>query len=108
MLKAADSNGPLRLRWHARPPRLLRVSPLLSHFARPGLPPALTLFFLLPFPLLFRLILVVALILPLGMAVVPYSVQFNYDKHLTGAMVNLSIVASFAIMWVILALVPIL
>ncbi len=71
-----------------------------------GLAVGLVLFFLLPFALLFRLILLVALILPIGMAVVPYAVQFNYERHLTGALVNLTIIASFGLIWLILALVP--
>ncbi len=72
-----------------------------------GLAVGLILFFLLPFPLLFRVILLVALILPIGMAVVPYAVQFDYERHLTGAMVNLTIIASFGLIWLILGLVPV-
>ncbi len=72
-----------------------------------GLAVGLAFFFLLPFPLLFRLVLLVALILPIGMAVVPYAVQFNYERHLTGALVNLTIIASFGLIWLILGLIPV-
>ncbi len=72
-----------------------------------GLVVGLALFFLLPFPLLFRVVLLVALILPIGMAVVPYAVQFNYERHLTGAMVNLTIIISFGLIWLILGIIPV-
>jgi predicted permease len=71
-----------------------------------GLAVGLILFFVLPYALLFRVILLVSFIMPIGMAVVPYSVEFGYDRHLTGAMVNLSIMASFGLIWLILGLIP--
>ncbi len=73
-----------------------------------GLAVGLVLFFILPFPLLFRVVLLVALILPIGMAVVPYAVQFNYERHLTGALVNLTIIISFGLIWLILEVIPVL
>ncbi|HMF34569.1 MAG TPA: AEC family transporter [Candidatus Lokiarchaeia archaeon] len=67
----------------------------------------LLLFFTLPFNLLARLMVFIGLILPIGMAVVPYSVQYEFNRKLTGTLVNFSIVISFALMWLILSLVPI-
>lgn len=62
------------------------------------------LFFLLPYSILYRTILLVALILPVGMAVVPFVVEYEYSdklKKLTGVIVNLTIVISFLLMWLI-------
>jgi hypothetical protein len=67
----------------------------------------LLLFFLLPFNLLARLMVFIGLILPIGMAVVPYSVQYEFDRKLTGTLVNFSVIISFALMWLLLALIPI-
>jgi predicted permease len=72
-----------------------------------GLAVGLVLFFVLPFDLLFRVILLVSVILPVGMALVPYSVEFGYDRHLTGMITNLTIITSFGLMWLILGLIPV-
>jgi hypothetical protein len=53
------------------------------------------------------LILQIALIMPVGMSVLPYAVQFGYDRKLTGAIVNLTIVVSFALAWLSISLFPI-
>ena len=37
------------------------------------------------------------------MTVIPYSVEFNLDSRLATTMVNVSIVVSFLLMWVIVA-----
>ena len=58
-------------------------------------------FIVLPYSVLYRAILLVALILPVGMAVVPFSVDFGYNEKLTGIIVNLTIVISFGLMWII-------
>ncbi len=52
---------------------------------------------------LFRNILSIAFILPIGMTVIPYSVEFNLDSRLATTMVNVSIVVSFLLMWMIAA-----
>ena len=52
---------------------------------------------------LFRNILSIVFILPIGMTVIPYSVEFNLDSRLATTMVNVSIVVSFLLMWVIVA-----
>lgn len=65
------------------------------------------LYFFLPFSLLLRTILLIAFILPIGMAVLPYSVEFGYDEKLAGATVNLSNILSFSLMWIIMGLFPI-
>ncbi len=64
-----------------------------------GLIIGLTLFFILPFSLLYRGIILIGLILPIGMAVIPFSAEFKYDEKLVGMMVNLSLIISFVLMW---------
>lgn len=54
-------------------------------------------------PDLFATIVAVSLVLPVGMAVIPYAVQLGYDRRLTGAIVNLSIVISFGLVWLLTA-----
>ena len=66
-----------------------------------GLAVGIFLFFILPFSLLYRTILLVALILPIGMAVVPFAVEYEYNENLVGIIVNLTIVISFILMWII-------
>lgn len=66
-----------------------------------GLLVGLILFFILPFSLLYRTILLVALILPIGMAVVPFAIEFEHNEKLVGIIVNLTIVISFILMWII-------
>ncbi|MGV9172753.1 MAG: AEC family transporter, partial [Promethearchaeia archaeon] len=73
-----------------------------------GLVVGLILFFTLPFSHLYRTILLVGLILPVGMAVVPFAVEYDYSdklKKLTGIIVNLTIIISFILMWVITILI---
>ncbi len=67
-----------------------------------GLIVSLSLFFLLPFSILYRGILVIALILPIGLAVLPFSVEFQYNEKIAGTMVNISIVISFILMWILI------
>jgi hypothetical protein len=67
-----------------------------------GLVIGISLFFLLPFNLLYRGILSIALILPIGLAMIPYAVEFEYDEELMGMAINLSLVISFVLMWLLI------
>jgi len=70
-----------------------------------GLLVGLALFFLLPpstFNHLFRMIVCLALILPVGLAVIPFSVENGYDQKLVTMVVNLTIIISFAFIWVLI------
>ncbi|MEJ2248449.1 MAG: AEC family transporter [Candidatus Lokiarchaeota archaeon] len=67
-----------------------------------GLTIGLTLFYLLPFNLLYREILAIALILPIGLAVIPFTVEFKFDEKMSGMMTNLSIIISFSLIWVLI------
>ncbi|MHA1458279.1 MAG: AEC family transporter [Promethearchaeota archaeon] len=70
-----------------------------------GLLVGLALFFLLPpstFNPLFRIIICLALILPVGLAVIPFSVENGYDQKLVAMAVNLTIIISFGLIWVLI------
>lgn len=72
-----------------------------------GLSCALLLFFLLPaniFTELFRIIIAISLILPVGLAIIPFSVELEYDKKLITMIANFSILISFALMWILIIL----
>jgi predicted permease len=57
------------------------------------------LFYLLPFNKLYRTIVLIALILPVGFTVIPFSDEFGYNTRLAGAIANMSILISFVLMW---------
>jgi len=70
-----------------------------------GLGVGLSLFFFLPslhFSHLFRIIVTISLILPIGLAVIPFSVEFEYNQRLVTILVNLSIIISFTLMWILI------
>jgi len=72
-----------------------------------GLIVGLLLFFLLPsdqFDLLFRIILTISLIFPIGLAVIPFSVEFEYDQKLISMIANLTIIISFSLVWILIIL----
>ena len=56
------------------------------------------------FDSLFRIIIFISLILPVGLAVIPFSVEMEYDKKLITMIANLSIVISFLLMWILVFL----
>ncbi|MFW5695503.1 MAG: AEC family transporter [Alkalispirochaeta sp.] len=53
---------------------------------------------------LYRQVLAIVFILPIGMTSIPFSVEFGLDTRLATTMVNLSIMVSFAIMWGVVAM----
>lgn len=72
-----------------------------------GLSIGLSVFFFLSifnFNELFRIIAAISLILPIGLAVIPFSVEFEYDKKLVTILVNLSIIISFILLWILILL----
>lgn len=72
-----------------------------------GLSIGLSLFFFLPidqFPHLYRVVITISLVLPIGLAVIPFSVEFEYDKKIISMLVNLSIVISFSLLWILILL----
>lgn len=65
----------------------------------------LLLYLLLPFSHLYRMVVFLGLMLPVGMAVIPYSVEFEYDTKIAGTVANLTMIISFALMWFLMILV---
>lgn len=69
-----------------------------------GLVIGIILYFVLPFNEMFRTITLISLILPIGMAVIPFALEFEYEEELvklTGSLTNLTIVCSFILMWIL-------
>ena len=64
-----------------------------------GLIAGTLLFLFLPFSLLYRTVILFGLLLPVGMAVIPYSVEFDYDARITGTIANITMILSFVFMW---------
>jgi len=52
------------------------------------------------FSFLFRIMITLSLILPVGLAVIPFSVEFNYEQKLITMLVNLSMIISFILLWI--------
>jgi predicted permease len=69
-----------------------------------GLCLGIVLYFALPLSDLFREMLLIGLLLPISMAVIPYSVDFGYDTDQVGVIVNLTNIISFGFMWLIMVL----
>ena len=70
-----------------------------------GLVVGLLLFFLLPsnqFDLLLRIILTISLVFPIGLAVIPFAVEFEYDHKLVSMIANLTIIISFTLVWILI------
>jgi len=78
---------------------LLLVKLLLLRYGI-GLCVGLLLYRLLPLPHLVRVIAATALILPVGMTVIPFSAKFRLDYRFASIVVNGTMVISFFIMWV--------
>jgi len=67
-----------------------------------GIVLSLSLFFFLPssiFSPLFRIIIAISLILPIGVALIPFSVELGYNEKITTMLVNLSLIISFILVW---------
>lgn len=69
-----------------------------------GLIIGLLLFFFLPFDQLYRGILAIALILPVGLAIIPFTVEFSYNERVAGMIANLTIIISFVLLWIMILL----
>lgn len=72
-----------------------------------GLTLGLLFYFILPINELARTVLLICYILPVGMAMLVYVVQYEYDENFAGMMSNLNIIISFGLMWLILFLIKI-
>ncbi len=52
-------------------------------------------------PSLMRSVLMILVILPLGMTILPFSDEFEFDSRIAGTLINLSLILSFALIWVL-------
>ncbi|GGH84533.1 putative permease [Pullulanibacillus pueri] len=64
-----------------------------------GLGLGILLFFILPFDNMFKYTLLMGLILPTSVAVLPYSVEFDYNQKFVGIASNVTILLSFFLLW---------
>ncbi len=80
------------------------VTKILSLRYGIGLATGVLLYFLLPYGELFGYAMLLGFILPIGMAVIPYSTQYKYNQSLVGTMVNLTNIISFALIWIIVTM----
>lgn len=64
-----------------------------------GISAGIILFLLLPYSRMIKLLLLFGLTLPVGLSSIPFAVEFGYDSEVTGTINNITIVASFLIMW---------
>ncbi|WP_261177095.1 hypothetical protein [Anaerobacillus sp. CMMVII] len=64
-----------------------------------GLSVGAILFFFLPFETMFKYTILVALILPMSVSALAYSVEFGYDQKFTGTVSNITILISFLLFW---------
>jgi malate permease and related proteins len=82
----------------SHPNNMLKI--LLSRYIT-GLCIGFPLYFILPFDTLFRSVILLGLILPIGAGVIPYAVEFDYDKKFVGTVANATIIVSFVLVFLI-------
>jgi predicted permease len=64
-----------------------------------GITVGTVLYFVLPFSLLYRTVVLFGLVLPVQLAIIPYSVEFGYDSRITATIANFTMIISFFLMW---------
>lgn len=70
-----------------------------------GLTSGIILFMVLPFPYVYRVVTLIGLILPVAMAIIPYSVEFEYDTRITATIANCMMIISFLLMWLLMMVI---
>lgn len=58
-------------------------------------------FFFLPIEMMIRNTLLIGMILPMPLSLLPYSVEFGYDKQFVGTTSNVTMLLSFFLIWMI-------
>jgi predicted permease len=58
-----------------------------------------SLFYLLPAYPQIRNVLMICCLLPIGMTILPFSDELNYDSRIAGTLLNFSLILSFVCMW---------
>jgi malate permease and related proteins len=64
-----------------------------------GLVLGIILFMVLPFEDMFKYTVLIGLILPTSVSILPYSVEFDYDRKFVGTVSNVTILISFFLLW---------
>lgn len=64
-----------------------------------GLTMGFLLYYNLPFEPLYRSIVLICMILPIGMTLLPFADELGYDSKIAGLLVNISMIISFVLMW---------
>jgi len=61
-------------------------------------------FFFMPVDTLFKYTMLIGLLLPIPTVVIQYAIEFDYDKKFVGSIANLTILLSFFLIWIIIAI----
>ncbi|CQR47912.1 Membrane transport protein [Paraliobacillus sp. PM-2] len=69
-----------------------------------GIVVGVLLFIFLPMNEMFRYTIFVGLLLPTATSLLPYAVEFNYDKKFVGTVSNITMLLSFLLIWLIINL----
>jgi predicted permease len=78
---------------------LFKIFQLLSIRYLLGIIIGVSLYIFMPFDELFKSVLLIGTLLPVSMAVIPYSIEFNYDKKFIGTVNTATIIISFIFIW---------
>lgn len=80
--------------------KIMKMTRLLFIRYSIGICIGVLLYIILPFGELFKIALLIGLSLPISVAVIPYSVEFGYDRKFVGTINTLTILISFVLMWI--------
>lgn len=79
----------------------LKVFKVLGFRYLLGLLVGFTLFYTVPFDVHYRNMLLICIILPAGMTLITYSDELEFNTSIAAALVNFSMLISFALMWIL-------
>ncbi len=79
------------------------LPPLLVRYLF-GIGVAALVLFVVPLPVDLRVAVAGALIMPVGMTIIPFAVQWGYDRDNAAAILNTGIPISFVLFWAVWAL----
>ena len=66
-----------------------------------GLTAGILVFLFLPFEKLFLYTLLIGFILPISATMLPYAIEFNYDRNFVGTLSNITVLVSFFLIWIV-------
>lgn len=70
-----------------------------------GLLAACAIMLLAPFPMVEKMALVMAVLLPISVSAVSYTIEYNFDVKLVSAVNNLSTLISLSVIWILIGIV---